>query len=216
MALHQHGSNNPLGIDRRGPQDSIPFHPYYTVKDMFGLCVFLLFFAIFVFYAPNLLGDPDNYIPANPMVTPTAHRAGMVFPAVLRDPALDHLRCARHPGKLLGVVLMFGVGADPVPRALARHLAGAQRPVPADLPHRLLDSGDRRDRARLCRQPAAAGLRSSRSARSPPAYYFIHFLILMPLIGKIETPRPLPLSIGAAVLGPGAARPAHAAQAERA
>ena len=88
MALHQHGSNNPLGIDRRGPQDSIPFHPYYTMKDMFGLCVFLLFFAVFVFYAPNLLGHPDNYIPANPMVTPRAHRAGMVFPAVLRDPAL--------------------------------------------------------------------------------------------------------------------------------
>ena len=53
MALHQHGSNNPLGIDRRGPQDSIPFHPYYTIKDMFGLCVFLLVFAIFVFYAPE-------------------------------------------------------------------------------------------------------------------------------------------------------------------
>ena len=70
MALHQHGSNNPLGIDRRGPQDSIPFHPYYTVKDMFGMCVFLMFFAIFVFYAPNVLGDPANYIPANPMVTP--------------------------------------------------------------------------------------------------------------------------------------------------
>ena len=100
MALHQHGSNNPLGIDRRGPQDTIPFHPYYTVKDMFGLCVFLLVFAIFVFYAPNFLGDPDNYIPANPMVTPHAHRARMVFPAVLRDPALVHLRCARHPGKL--------------------------------------------------------------------------------------------------------------------
>src|SRR6202045_2842006 len=52
IALHQHGSNNPLGIDRKGPQDSIPFHPYYTVKDMFGLGVFLIIFAIFVFYMP--------------------------------------------------------------------------------------------------------------------------------------------------------------------
>lgn len=70
IALHQHGSNNPLGIDKKGPQDSIPFHPYYTVKDMFGLGVFLIVFAIFVFYMPNLLGDPLNYEPANPLQTP--------------------------------------------------------------------------------------------------------------------------------------------------
>src|SRR5206468_7339683 len=70
LALHQHGSNNPLGIDKRGPQDAITFHPYYTIKDSFGLCVALLVFAIFVFYLPNQLGHPDNYIPANPMVTP--------------------------------------------------------------------------------------------------------------------------------------------------
>ena len=55
VALHQHGSNNPLGIDRKGPQDSIPFHPYYTVKDIFGLFVFLLFYGLFVFYMPNAL-----------------------------------------------------------------------------------------------------------------------------------------------------------------
>src|SRR5579863_866802 len=64
LALHQHGSNNPLGIDKSGPQDAIPFHPYYTVKDMFGLCVFLLFFSIVVFYIPNMLSSADNYIPA--------------------------------------------------------------------------------------------------------------------------------------------------------
>src|SRR6059058_3491658 len=70
VALHQHGSNNPLGIDRKGPQDSIPFHPYYTIKDAFGLGIFLIVYALFVFYAPNLLGDAENYVPANPMVTP--------------------------------------------------------------------------------------------------------------------------------------------------
>ncbi len=70
LALHQHGSNNPLGIDRKGPQDSIPFHPYYTIKDSFGLSVYLLIFAAIVFYWPNLLGDPQNYIPANPLQTP--------------------------------------------------------------------------------------------------------------------------------------------------
>src|SRR5277367_3432589 len=62
VALHTHGSNNPLGIDRKGPQDSIPFHPYYTVKDMFGLGVFLIVYAALVFYAPNFFGEPDNYI----------------------------------------------------------------------------------------------------------------------------------------------------------
>src|SRR6202795_1194327 len=70
VALHQHGSNNPLGIDRKGPQDSIPFHPYYTIKDLFGLCVFLIVYAAFVFFYPNMLGDPANYIPANPLQTP--------------------------------------------------------------------------------------------------------------------------------------------------
>jgi quinol-cytochrome oxidoreductase complex cytochrome b subunit len=70
-ALHMHGSNNPLGIDVKGDQDVIPFHPYYTVKDALGLGVFFLVFSWFVFYAPNSLGHPDNYIPANPMVTPS-------------------------------------------------------------------------------------------------------------------------------------------------
>ena len=108
MALHQHGSNNPLGIDRRGPQDTIPFHPYYTVKDMFGLCVFLLVFAIFVFFAPEPSGRPDNYIPANPMVTPphiVPEWYFLPFYAILRSITFDVLGI---PGKLLGVVLMFG------------------------------------------------------------------------------------------------------------
>ncbi len=69
-ALHTHGSNNPLGIDAKGPQDKIPFHPYYTSKDFFGFGVFFLVFSYFVFFAPNYLGHPDNYTPANPMVTP--------------------------------------------------------------------------------------------------------------------------------------------------
>src|SRR5579885_3423231 len=70
IALHRFGSNNPLGIDMKGPQDSIPFHPYYTVKDMFGLGIFLIFYACIVFFAPNFFGEPDNYIPANPLATP--------------------------------------------------------------------------------------------------------------------------------------------------
>lgn len=69
-ALHVTGSNNPLGIDVKGPQDTLPFNPYYTMKDVFGLLVFLIVYAAFIFYMPDALGHPDNYIPANPLVTP--------------------------------------------------------------------------------------------------------------------------------------------------
>lgn len=69
-ALHVTGSNNPLGIEPKGPQDTLPFHPYYTMKDFFGMIVFMILYAWFVFYAPDALGHPDNYIPANPLVTP--------------------------------------------------------------------------------------------------------------------------------------------------
>ena len=71
VALHQHGSNNPTGIDAKGPQDKIPFHPYYTSKDFFGFGVFFMVFAAIVFFAPNYLGDAVNYVPADPLVTPT-------------------------------------------------------------------------------------------------------------------------------------------------
>ncbi len=69
-ALHVTGSNNPLGIDTKGPQDTLPFHPYYTMKDSFGVLVFLIIYATFIFFMPNALGHPDNYIPADPLVTP--------------------------------------------------------------------------------------------------------------------------------------------------
>src|SRR5712691_5046115 len=101
LALHQHGSNNPLGIDKRGPQDTIPFHPYYTVKDMFGLCVFLLIFAGFVFYAPNYLSSADNSIPANSMVTPNH-----IVPEWYLLPYYAILRSV--PNKLFGVILSLG------------------------------------------------------------------------------------------------------------
>src|SRR5690349_7525384 len=100
VALHQHGSNNPLGIDRKGPQDSIPFHPYYTIKDLYGLGVFLIFYAFFVFYAPNELGDPENYVPANPLVTPPH-----IVPEWYFLPFYAILRAI--PDKLGGVIAMF-------------------------------------------------------------------------------------------------------------
>ena len=70
VALHITGSNNPLGIDPKGPQDTLPFHPYYTMKDSVGVCVYMLVFALIVFFAPQFLMSPDNSIPANPLVTP--------------------------------------------------------------------------------------------------------------------------------------------------
>lgn len=67
-ALHQHGSNNPLGS--LGIVDKIPFYPYFYTKDLVGWVLFSIFFASFVYFAPNALGHSDNYIMANPMVTP--------------------------------------------------------------------------------------------------------------------------------------------------
>ena len=92
VALHQHGSNNPTGLDAKGPQDKIPFHPYYTSKDFFGFGVFFMIYAALVFFAPNYLGDPVNYVPADPMVTP-AHIVPewyfLPFYAILRAITFD-------------------------------------------------------------------------------------------------------------------------------
>ena len=97
--LHKDGSNNPLGVDTS--VDKIPFYPYFIAKDLFAFFVFILIFSIFVFYFPNTLGHPDNYIPANPLVTP-AHIVPewyfLPFYAVLRS----------IPDKLGGVAAMGG------------------------------------------------------------------------------------------------------------
>ena len=99
IALHEHGSNNTVGIDSN--IDKVPFHPYYIIKDLYGYSLFAIFFAFFIFFAPNLLGHSDNYIMANPLVTP-AHISPewyfLPFYAILRS----------IPDKLLGVLAMFG------------------------------------------------------------------------------------------------------------
>lgn len=92
LALNAYGSNNPLGIDVKTEKDTIPFHPYYTVKDFVGFGVFFLVFAYFLFFSPNSLGHPDNYIEANPLVTP-AHIVPewyfLPFYAILRAVTFD-------------------------------------------------------------------------------------------------------------------------------
>lgn len=98
IALHIDGSNNPLGVN--SSIDKIPFHPYYTVKDALGLLLFLTFFAFFVYFSPNVLGHPDNYIPANSLVTP-AH----IVPEWYFLFAYAILRSI--PDKLLGVLALF-------------------------------------------------------------------------------------------------------------
>jgi quinol-cytochrome oxidoreductase complex cytochrome b subunit len=113
-ALHTHGSNNPLGIDVKTPQDTIPFHPYYTVKDAFSFGLFFMVFGWFVFFSPNSLGHPDNYIPANAMVTP-AHIVPewyfLPFYAILRampDIGIPFTDIVFVKSKLAGVIGMFG------------------------------------------------------------------------------------------------------------
>lgn len=101
MALHVHGSNNPTGVEVKSRRDTIPFHPYYTVKDFVGFGVFFIVFAYFVFYQPNYLGHPDNYIQADPMVTPPH-----IVPEWYFLPFYAILRAI--PSKLGGVIAMFG------------------------------------------------------------------------------------------------------------
>ena len=109
MALHEVGSNNPDGIeikkkkDERGiPLDGIPFHPYYTVKDLVGVAVFLILFAIVIFYIPEMGGyflEHDNFVPADPLKTPEHIKPLWYF-----TPFYAILRAV--PNKFLGVVAM--------------------------------------------------------------------------------------------------------------
>jgi ubiquinol-cytochrome c reductase cytochrome b/c1 subunit len=196
LALHQHGSNNPLGIDRKGPQDSIPFHPYYTVKDLFGLGVFLLFYAAFVFFAPNMLGDPANYIPANPLQTPPE-----IVPEWYFLPFYAILRSV--PNKLLGVLMMFGsiLVLFILPWLDTSRVRSATfRPVYKWFFFVLIAD---------CIALGWVGAHRPEGifvvvGRIATAYYYFHFLLLLPFLGWFERPRPLPTSISTAVLKGGA------------
>lgn len=99
MALHVNGSSNPLGIT--GNIDRLPMHPYFVFKDLVTVFVFLLVFSLFVFFSPNTLGHPDNYIPGNPLVTPPS-----IVPEWYLLPFYAILRSI--PDKLGGVIAMFG------------------------------------------------------------------------------------------------------------
>jgi ubiquinol-cytochrome c reductase cytochrome b/c1 subunit len=202
-AVHVHGSNNPVGIDIKGPQDSLPFHPYFTIKDTFGLGVFMLIFAGFVFFAPNYMGHPDNYIPANPLVTP-AH----IVPEWYFLPFYAILRAV--PDKLGGVLAMFGAIAVlfVVPWLDTSKVRSANyRPLYRQFFWVLVVA---------CVLLGYAGSQPAEGvwliiARVASIYYFAHFLIILPLLGKLERPRPLPSSISEPVLTGGGRMAAAAA-----
>ena len=193
-ALHVPGNNNPVGIDIKKPsKDTVPFHPYIVIKDAFALLMFCIIFALFVFYQPNILGHADNYIEANPLVTP-AH----IVPEWYLLPFYAILRSV--PDKLMGVVAMLAaililaalpwLDTSKVRSAVFRPLfrqfywilvadvliLGYVGAMPAEGLYLLI-------------------------ARVATAYYFAHFLIILPVLGWKEKTTPLPLSISEPVLG---------------
>ena len=206
-ALHVHKSNNPLGIDMKGPQDSLPFHPYYTIKDMYGLGIFLLVFAYLVFFAPNMLGEADNYIPANPLVTPPH-----IVPEWYFLPFYSILRAI--PDKLLGVIGMFG--ATMILFALpwldtSKVRSAKFRPIYKQF--FWLFVIDVLVLGWVGKNPPEGMFIII--GRVASVYYFAHFLVILPLLGKFEKTCPLPESIGTPVLGGGGEMPSGAAAAKR-
>ena len=214
-ALHAAGQNNPVGIlipKDREKKDTVPFHPYFTVKDGFAIILFLMLFALFVFFMPNALGHADNYIPANPLVTPSH-----IVPEWYMLPFYAILRAI--PDKFGGVVAMFGsIGVlfilpwldtskvrsmryRPTMRTffilfvivgLILGWCGAQlpdAPVIGDFKTFILIDGDLNSYLWL--------------TRFATAYYFAFFFIIMPLVGLRETPQPIPATISEPVLSGG-------------
>ena len=218
-ALHVPGNNNPIGVNVKSKEDTVPFHPYYTVKDGFAMGVFLLLFGYFVFWAPNALGHADNYIPANPLVTP-AH----IVPEWYFLPFYAILRAV--PNKLGGVLAMFGaIGVLFVLPWLDTSKVRSMRYRPTaklyffffvaaclvlgycggKLPDDQVFSG---------LTTFSVGGSDLNSfvwlSRVAAIYYFAYFLVVLPLLGLTETPLPVPESISTPVLSHPASTPAGA------
>jgi ubiquinol-cytochrome c reductase cytochrome b/c1 subunit len=194
-ALHVTGQNNPAGIPIKSSKEAVPFTPYATIKDVFAVVVFMILFAWFIFYQPNYLGHADNYVPANPSVTP-AH----IVPEWYFLPFYAILRAV--PDKLGGVILMFGavlILAFAPWLDTSRVRSCNYRPVYrvffwVFLVNAILLGW-------LGAKPPEGGY--VLASRICTVYYFAHFLIVMPLVGLFETPDRLPGSILETVTGPG-------------
>jgi ubiquinol-cytochrome c reductase cytochrome b/c1 subunit len=191
-ALHVVGQNNPTGIEPKSEKDTVAFTPYATIKDTFMMIVFFILFAWFVFYVPNYLGHSDNYIPANPSVTPTH-----IVPEWYYLPFYAILRAI--PNKLLGVVALISsivILAFLPWLDTSRVRSATYRPLYRQFFWIFI----------VCviglgwlgSKPAEGGYVIA--ARILTVYYFLHFIIVLPLLGIIETPKPLPTSISQAVL----------------
>ena len=195
-ALHVHGSNNPAGIEKKTSKDTLPFHPYFTVKDGFALVCFLAFYAWFVFYVPNYLSDADNYIEANPLQTPVH-----IVPEWYYLPFYAILRSI--PSKLGGASAMFiavFVIAFLPWLDTSRVKSAAFRPlykiffwlfVACTVLLGYMGS-----------QPPEGGYVIA--ARFLTVYYFLHFFVILPLLGRYETaeaPARLHLRIGLGQVG---------------
>ncbi|WP_428375813.1 cytochrome b [Lichenicoccus sp.] len=194
VALHVTGSGNPLGIEVKGPQDTLPFHPYYTSKNAIGVCLFLIAFAVLVFYLPGWLTQPGNYIEANPYSTPsdiTPEWYFAPFYAVLRAVPSQFGGLLLSAGSVLVLFAVPWLDTSPVHSARFRPLLRPAMGLLVLAFGVLLVCGLHR--------PAGIWLALSRIAT---LYWFLHFLVLLPLLGSIETPLPLPDSIGRPVLPP--------------
>jgi len=187
IALHQTGSNNPTGVPMKSKKDAIAFHPYFTIKDLVGFVAFFLVFGYFLFFYPNSLGHPDNYIPANPMVTP-AH----IVPEWYFLPFYAVLRAV--PDKLGGVLMMFGaivllfflpyLDKSPV-------RSGAYRPLFKKFFYLFILNFI--FLGWLGKAPAEGWYIIA--SRLSTLYYYAYFLVVLPLLPKFEKTLPLPQSI---------------------
>src|SRR5690349_9222335 len=191
-ALHVVGQNNPTGIEPKTEKDTVAFTPYATVKDSFFMAAFLLVFAWFVFYIPNFLGHADNYIPANPAVTPTH-----IVPEWYYLPFYAILRAI--PNKLLGVSALFGailILAFMPWLDTSRVRSARYRPLYKQF-FWLWVAGFILLGWLGSKPPE--GLYAI-SARILTIYYFAFFIIILPLLGIFEKTKPLSLSIADSVL----------------
>ncbi len=206
-ALHVVGQNNPTGIEIKQPSDSVPMGPYALMKDAVGLFAFFIFFAWFVFYAPDYLGHPDNFTEANPLVTP-AH----IVPEWYYLPFYAILRAI--PSKLGGVIAMFAAVLVWlfIPWLDTSRVKSAKY-RPLYKPFFWLFAFSCLALGYLGGKPAEGSY--VLWTRVFTLYYFAYFFLVLPIIGLIETPAQLPRSITESVLGKGggAASPTGAAAA---
>ncbi len=206
VALHITGSNNPAGIEMEDERDALPFHPYYTMKDTFGLTVFLLIYVLFTFFAPNAMVHADHFVPYNPMVTPphiVPEWYFLPFYAILRavtfDIGIPFTDIVLVEAKLGGVIAMFGavIMLFLMP-FLDRHPVKSARYRPFFRIFLILLLLDTVFLGWLGAQlPTEATVLMGQAATG---YYFAFFLVILPVLSFVERPLPMPASIHEAVL----------------